>query len=174
MLRTVLLLLGLLAPLFPTAADDIPRPSAKPQVTIFGEVGKPGTYRLRAGATLLDALAKAGNLTSRATRTQLQLFRPDQPQPTAIDYQRLVKEDRAQNPPLQDGDVVYVPAEGGVIHLSPSLPEERGMLITVLGAVGTPGVLRMPRGATLLDLIAAAGNFRETAARTEFQDCPAR
>ena len=72
-----------------------------PMIYIYGEVQRPGAFRLERDMTVMQALATGGGLTQRGTERGLRVHRrgPDgkvqvlQPQ---------------MNDPLQDGDVVYV------------------------------------------------------------------
>ena len=72
-----------------------------PQVFIYGEVQKPGAFRLERGMTVMQALATGGGLTQRGTERRLRVHRtgPDGKvqviQPSLDDL-------------LRDGDVVYV------------------------------------------------------------------
>lgn len=80
------------------------------RVTVMGAVARPGNVSLRAGMTILDAISTAGGLNALAsgdativTRRvdgQLKRFRVRVEQ---------ITEGRADDFPLQAGDIVYVP-----------------------------------------------------------------
>ncbi len=86
------------------------------QVSVVGEVGRPGNYVLEHEAGLLQALASAGGLTDFAHRDRLFVLRgnagaADKPETTRLRFtwQQLVRaEGRAATFRLQPGDVVVV------------------------------------------------------------------
>ena len=80
-------------------------------VNVVGEVQRPGTQNLKANSPLSDALLTAGGLTRRASEGNVRLLRL---LPSGAIKQAVIRFDpaaplgSAQNPPLQQGDVVVV------------------------------------------------------------------
>jgi polysaccharide export outer membrane protein len=72
-----------------------------PQFYIYGEVQRPGSYRLEKGMTVMQALSVGGGLTPRGSRKDIQVSRRDgagRPDNTVVQLTDLLKPD----------DVVYV------------------------------------------------------------------
>lgn len=84
-----------------------------PRIFVGGEVAKPGSYDLRLGQTLLQAVILAGGFTNNAHRKQVLHARPINDREfkvVAIDVTKLLKAgDKKQEIMLQDGDYVYIP-----------------------------------------------------------------
>ncbi len=85
------------------------------QVSVLGEVAKPGVYAVQPGSSVLHALATAGGLTLYASRDQIFVLRRNNPgaQPPLLrvrfSYDRLARaEGRAATFRLRDGDVLVV------------------------------------------------------------------
>jgi polysaccharide biosynthesis/export protein len=57
------------------AAGDVIYVDRAPQFYVYGEVQKPGAYRLERGMTVRQALAQGGGLTQRGTERSLRLHR---------------------------------------------------------------------------------------------------
>jgi polysaccharide export outer membrane protein len=72
-----------------------------PTIYIYGEVQKPGQFRLERGMTLMQALAQGGGLSNRGTERGIQVRRRNAA--GAIEVLEL-----KPNDPLESGDVVYV------------------------------------------------------------------
>ena len=116
------------------------------RVTVLGEVARPGLYELDKDGRLIDAIAMAGGLSDKASGHELVLFSEGISEKTQyVQFVDGAAEDTlATNPRLSDGDVVFV-------------PESTDRNVLVLGEVARPGAYSLPRGARLLDAIAAAG-----------------
>jgi polysaccharide export outer membrane protein len=122
------------------------------RISLVGAVKSPGSYELRRGMTVMDALAAGGGLTQRPERVRMALVRGGVPQP--IDAQKLmVARDVGENLPLQPDDRVIV-------------QEEETRRIQILGAVARPGPYELPAGEGLLDALALAGGATDKAALT--------
>ncbi len=68
---------------------------------IYGEVTKPGNYRIERNMTMRQALAAAGGLTARGSERRLRVVRPNAqgvPEKVSTDL----------NDPVEPGDVIYV------------------------------------------------------------------
>lgn len=80
--------------------DSIVVPRA-PQFYIFGEVNAPNMYRIEPGMTIVQAIARAGGVTPRGSRSRFELKRKD---PSGVEHE--VKA-RLSDPVLPD-DVIRV------------------------------------------------------------------
>lgn len=133
---------------------------ASQRVFVIGEVGTPGAQPVRGGATLLEALARAGSLTDRAGGDLL-LLRPMTPggspgpvlpgAPNVTEVVRISVEDLqrgavSDNTPLRDGDTIFVP---------------RAEYVYVLGQVRNPGRYTLEKGMTVLRAISQAGGVTQ-------------
>jgi polysaccharide export outer membrane protein len=131
------------------------------KVSLLGAVATPSTYPLSGQRRLLQLLAEAGSLGPDAGRT-LYVFRqtPDgrSARLTVPLNELLLQGDPRWNVLLRPGDVV-------------SVPPEQAIAVSVLGAVGSPGVHKLPVGdeATLLKAIALAGGLNERASKKGIQ-----
>jgi len=90
-------------------------PTYGERVYVFGEVNTQGIYRLKDAYDLLAAISKAGGTTGVAVDSDVKIIRgyeEDRNKPIilAANLDEILKRgDMAQNIPLQNGDVVYVP-----------------------------------------------------------------
>jgi polysaccharide export outer membrane protein len=131
------------------------------KVSLLGAVATPATYPLSGQRRLLELLAEAGSLGSAAGST-LYVFRQTEDgrsaRLTVPLNELLLQGDPRWNILLRSGDVI-------------SVPPEQAIAVTVLGAVNTPGVHKLPvgDGATLLKAIALAGGLNERASKGGIQ-----
>lgn len=72
-----------------------------PQVYVYGEVQRPGMYKIDKNMTVMQAIAKAGGLTPRGTQRSVKLHRKNQ-------NGEVVKLKPELGGNLQDEDVLYV------------------------------------------------------------------
>jgi protein involved in polysaccharide export with SLBB domain len=84
------------------------------KILVLGEVEKPGVYVNEGGSRVLDVLARAGGPTHDAKLRSVALVRPATETSPArnalLDLDRALKNGEwSQNPPVQKGDVIYVP-----------------------------------------------------------------
>ncbi len=90
-------------------------PTYGERVYVFGEVNTQGIYKLKDAYDLLAAVSKAGGTTRVAVDSDIKIIRgyeEDREKPIilAANLDEILKKgDMAQNIPLQDGDVIYVP-----------------------------------------------------------------
>ena len=126
-------------------------PSTAIRVVATGHVNRPGTLTLVRGATVLDAIAAAGGIRADGDGARVILTRADGEgtRSMEIDIEGISRGEAGSAPVLSDGDAIYVPQ---------ALAQ-----VAVLGEVGRPGVYRVERGSTLMDVIAAAGGPTERA-----------
>ena len=111
------------------SASGLPGRISDPQVTIevmafgghkvlvLGEVENPGVYVSDGGSRVLEMVARAGGPRKDAQMKNVALIRPgtetSPPRNAIVNLDRVVKAgDVAQNPPVQRGDVIYVPKTG--------------------------------------------------------------
>ena len=85
----------------PVENGDILFVDRAPSAYIYGEVQKPGQFRVERGMSLMQALAQAGGLTPRGTERGIKLHRRDANGNVAIMEPRM-------NEPVQRDDVIYV------------------------------------------------------------------
>lgn len=116
----------------------------KLRVSVLGQVTRPGTYELKPGATVLDALSAAGGLTEKASVTQARLARASgETLPLRLD-DLLLRQHLQHNLQVHGGDTLMI-------------PEETNNKIFVLGDVNSPGVFVLREDVTILQALAMAG-----------------
>ena len=115
----------------------------KPQVTVLGEVARPGLYLIDKGTRLSELLAQAGGTSSLADQGQAQLIRKGQ----AIPLTRAHFSGQSQLE-LLDKDTLFLPP----------MPQ-----IVLRGEVAKPGTYRLPVGTTVFTALALAGDLTEKA-----------
>ncbi|HEY1560522.1 MAG TPA: SLBB domain-containing protein [Caulobacteraceae bacterium] len=125
---------------------------AGPEVAVTGSVNSEAIFEAKPGETLGDMIRYAGGFNSLAD-------------PSRVIVQRLADLDKAGSQQLPWDRAVAFPAEGGDIVRILSLgqiarPEERqAILATIEGEVDRPGRYYLRPGATLGDLLTAAGGL---------------
>lgn len=131
------------------------------KVSLLGAVATPASYPLSGQRRLLQVLAEAGSLSPGAGRT-LYVFRQTEDgrsaRLTVPLGELLLQGDPRWNILLRAGDVI-------------SVPPEQAIAVSILGAVGSPGVHKLPVGeeATLLKAIALAGGLNDRASKKGVQ-----
>ena len=113
------------------------------RVTLLGAVQKPGTYEVPIGSRVMDLLSQAGGLLPTANMSNVSLNRKGEV--LNLNLGKLWEGEMEQNPELQDGDMVLVPAS---------------QRIWVTGAVQRPGSFDYQPNMTVLDAISIAGGPR--------------
>ncbi|MEJ7614088.1 MAG: SLBB domain-containing protein [Candidatus Fervidibacter sacchari] len=113
------------------------------RVTLLGAVQKPGTYEVPIGSRVMDLLSQAGGLLPTANMSNVSLNRKGEVM--SLNLGKLWEGEMEQNPELQDGDLVLVPAS---------------QRIWVTGAVQRPGSFDYQPNMTVLDAISIAGGPR--------------
>jgi polysaccharide export outer membrane protein len=131
------------------------------KVSLLGAIGSPATYPLVGRRNLLQLLADAGGLSGGAG-TVLYVFRPtDDGRSARLTVplnELLIKGDPRWNIWLRAGDII-------------SVPPEKAVSVSVLGAVRSPGVYKLPvgDGASVLNAIARAGGLHDRASKSGIQ-----
>ena len=100
----------------PAQAGDVIVVPRAPVVGVVGMVVKPGDVTLANDRTLLSALYAAGGIQKWADIKQVRVLHRGSP--VTYDVTALTHGDLSQNPPLEDGDTVFVP-EGRKIDWTP-------------------------------------------------------
>jgi protein involved in polysaccharide export with SLBB domain len=113
------------------------------RATLLGAVQKPGTYEVPVGSRIMDLLSQAGGLLPTANMSNVSLNRKGEV--LNLNLGKLWEGEMEQNPELQDGDLILVPAS---------------QRIWVTGAVQRPGSFDYQPNMTVLDAISIAGGPR--------------
>ncbi len=128
-------------------------------VTLSGEVTTPKDYTVRSDAHLSDLLPAANPLQDAdLTRVQITHGGPDTPDHTTqtVDYQVFRdNNDATGNPPLHQGDVIFVPSRTPV-----------PINVTFSGDFTKPGLQSVPAGTTAYNAIQLNGGLTQTASPT--------
>ena len=131
------------------APDDVVFvPVRHVQVSVLGEVAKPGSYDFKAPMTVLDALKEAGPVNGEtADLTHSTLIHDGQE--TRLDLDGLLRKGQiADNVPLAAGDRIFIPASSERIY--------------VFGSVVKPGPYNYSAGDRVLDALKTAAGSRRT------------
>lgn len=116
------------------------------QVSVLGQISRPGRYPLGAMQTLSDIIATAGGPTTDSAET-VTLTHTENGKTTSqtINLLDMVRAgDRNQNPVLQNNDIVFI---------------EKAPRLYVFGEVQHPGIYRLERNMTVLQALSAGGGL---------------
>ena len=135
-------------------ADTIVIPRPTKEITILGEVNRPGRYKVRQRTTLLDALAVAGGLKRETAALDIAyVARHNSILP--VNFKRLIDlGDMVQNILLEDKDII-------------NIPSNRENKVFIMGEVKRPGVFRFVDPMDVIEAISEAGGFLTTANRKQ-------
>ena len=125
------------------------------QVFVLGDVKKPGSYQVASTGTALTALYAAGGPTANGSMRRVQIRRGGQVVSMLDLYDYLLRGDARNDPRLENGDIVFVPAHA---------PRAR-----ILGEVVRPGTYEVTDDETLDDILAAAGGLKSNASLRRIQ-----
>jgi polysaccharide biosynthesis/export protein len=136
------------------AGDIVVVPAGAPlTVLVLGEVQKPGSYEIQPDARLLDAIALAGGVTSKADLRRLKLAHAGPTGAQIVDLQPLLLHGDTSNPELnvllQPGDTIFV--------------EETDQRVYVFGRVGKPDLYAIGPNDRVLDVLLRAGGVASDA-----------
>ncbi len=122
---------------------------ATQQVSVLGQVGKPGAVQLMAPRSLLDVLSLAGGLTEMADR-HITIQRGDKSHSTTVYLPNSAQADMQASVMIYPGDTILVPKAG---------------IVYVLGDVARPGgyVMQDDSKLTVLQAIAMAAGANRSA-----------
>jgi polysaccharide export outer membrane protein len=127
---------------------------AKIPVTVSGEVKAPGIYPVVNGARVIDAITAAGGTTLKADLSKVTITHTGSSESMVVDFNRFMHSaDMTSNPVLKSGDAVVVA----------SLEKTSLGMISVIGAVRTPGQYPISRGVTAREAVMMAGGPTELA-----------
>ena len=133
-----------------------------PNVTITGEVNRPGTYPMFEGMKVGDLLRMAGGFKSSAYREDADLtsYIVEDNKRVAVNHttvpaRRILEGDKTADRPLKSSDVLNIRALSGW--------QDIGATITISGEVDHPGVYGIVPGERLSSVLKRAGGFREQA-----------
>ncbi len=117
------------------------------QVSVIGEVNKPGKYPLEKASTIVDLLSMAGGVNAEGGDKAI-LIRPAKEgrkeTKTDIDLYALFQGSESKHLDVRDGDIIYVP---------------RAPVFYVYGEVQRPGKIRLEHNMTVTHAISAAGGL---------------
>lgn len=120
------------------------------QASVLGQVNRPGRYPIEtADMRLTDLLANAGGVaTTGGDQLVLSGVRNGKPFRMEIDLPGVFSADqnRANDVLIQNGDVLWV---------------DRAPLVYIYGEVQRPGPMRLERGMTLIQVLAAGGGLNQ-------------
>ena len=117
------------------------------QVSVIGDVNKPGKYPLEKTSTIVDLLSMAGGVSPNGGDKAI-LIRPAKDggteTKTEIDLYALFQGTDSKHLEVQNGDIIFVP---------------RAQVFYVYGEVQRPGMIRLERNMTVNHAISAAGGL---------------
>lgn len=119
------------------------------QASVLGQVNRPGRFPLEvAGMRLTDLLAMAGGVAPTGGEViTIVGTRNGQPYRNEIDLPAVFSASgRGQDIPIYNGDVVWV---------------DRAPLVYIYGEVQRPGAIRLERGMTVMQALAAGGGLTQ-------------
>ncbi|MBA4391251.1 MAG: hypothetical protein C0399_09975 [Syntrophus sp. (in: bacteria)] len=130
----------------------------KQDVSIAGEVKRPGGFVLTEGMTVKDIIFKAGGITRDTYMKEAELFRTDwKTKDVSIirfSLEKALDGDAASNIMLVDHDRVVIHSAWEYIHKKS---------VSIDGDVLKPGGFQFAEGMTVRDLVFSAGNVLESA-----------
>lgn len=125
------------------------------QISIVGEVARPGRFPIDTRTSILDALALAGGITQQGEqRAYILRRREGGVDRFEIDLSDLLTTGAGQVVELRAGDTIVVP---------------KAQLIYLYGAVNSPGAYALQPGMTVIEAIAVAGGISERGSTRRIQ-----
>jgi polysaccharide biosynthesis/export protein len=119
------------------------------QITVTGDVVRPGSYAVSSVGGLFNALYQAGGPTAEGSFRRVEIWRGGRLHHAADLYDFLVRGDGGSDIRLEHNDRIFVPPAG---------PQAR-----VEGSVRRPAVYEVKPGESMRDLLAFAGGLRSDA-----------
>lgn len=117
------------------------------QVSVLGEVQKPGRYPLDRPSTLTDLLAIAGGLTPNGSdQIMIISHRDGKPIRQEYDLHNLFRKNGSPDVGITSGDIIYVP---------------RAPVFYIYGEVQRPGVFRLERDMIVSQALAEGGGLTQ-------------
>lgn len=133
-----------------------------PKVRIYGEVQKPGEYRLYNGMTVRDLLILAGNPKRTAYLKQAEITRIKKDGEAVSSYSININIDDALKG-VPESNIVLHPYDDFAVRKIPNWADRTEKYITLKGEFVFPGVYPIYRGEKLDSVIRRAGGFTEKA-----------
>jgi polysaccharide export outer membrane protein len=120
-------------------------------VSVLGEVSKPGLYSLTERVDVLKAISAAGGLTDKAGLRNATIIREEQ-EIISVDLEKLlIQNDLTQNYLLNSGDSLYIPKAFTITNIS------------VAGEVNSPGFYSLEGKVDVLKAMSASGGLTQKA-----------
>ncbi len=117
------------------------------QVSVIGDVNKPGKYPLEKTSTIVDLLSMAGGVSVNGGERAI-LIRPakdgGKETKTEIDLYALLQGTDSKHLEVQNGDIIFVP---------------RAQMFYIYGEVQRPGMIKLERNMTITHAISSAGGL---------------
>ncbi len=113
------------------------------QVSVLGQVNKPGKIALQRSSRVLDLLAEAGGLMANTAADGASLLHADGSS-TPVDLRALFEGDMTQNLSVRAGDTLFVP---------------KAPQFYIYGEVQRPGVYKLERHMTAAQALSAGGGL---------------
>lgn len=130
-----------------TAAGDAG--GSEDAIKVFGEVHRPGIFKYKEGASLIDMLMRAGGVTRYAGVEQIRVITDGVPQPFNM-REYLDTGDVELMPIVGKGDTIFVPQMSDQVKVG-------ARTVYVIGEVKIPGAYETKEGATFFDILSNAG-----------------
>lgn len=125
------------------------------KVQVLGQVSRPGIYSLPVMDRASSALEMAGGQNEQGSIRNIRHYRRGNLVDTLDLYQYLYHNQQAENPPLEEGDVLFVPVNSNNVKLA--------------GQVFRPGTYEIKPRERLLDAIVMAGGLTPVATREDIK-----
>jgi polysaccharide export outer membrane protein len=133
-------------------ANDVVVVEEYGQLSIMGQVKKPGSFVMKESLTLTQAVALAGGFTETANLISIKIIRRSGEKKQTYEVNvRDILDGLMRDIELEPGDTVIV-------------EEEDLGRISIMGQVARPGVYNLKQGLTVVEAISLAGGFTNTAA----------
>jgi len=117
------------------------------QISVLGQVNKPGKFPLETASNLADVLALAGGIAPSGSDVVTIIKRAEDGKQTKVDVDlnaMMMKGDLARNIAISNGDIIYVP---------------RAPLFYIYGEVQRPGAYRLERDMTVMQALSVGGGL---------------
>ena len=133
-----------------------------PHVRVYGEVQKPGDYRLMRNMTVRDLLLQAGNPKLTAYMAKAEVIRTRQDGATVSSYPLSINLNEALKGNPKD-NIVLESLDELIVKRIPNWLDETERYATIKGEVLFPGTYPIFKGEHLTDLIQRAGGYTDKA-----------
>ena len=118
-------------------------------IKVFGEVHRPGVFKYKDGASLVDMIMRAGGVTRYAGVEQIRVISAGVPQPFNM-REYLDTGNPELMPTVGKGDTIFVPQMSEQVKVG-------AKTVYVIGEVKIPGAYETKDGATFFDILSNAG-----------------